>query len=243
MLIYGFHAVSTRLKQNPDSVEAVYVDAARADARARRFVEHAQSCQVRVIPVERSRLDGMVGSRKHQGVVASLNEASVSVALSLDELLDAVDENLLVLVLDGIQDPRNLGACLRVADACGVKAVVAPRDRAAALTDSVRKAASGAAETVPVIQVTNLARALRELQEVGLTVVGADAKAQLDVFHTELSGPIAWVIGAEGQGLRRLTRETCDRLARIPMVGQLASLNASVAAAVCLYETLRRREG
>jgi 23S rRNA (guanosine2251-2'-O)-methyltransferase len=240
VLIYGFHAVTSRLRQNPASVLEIHLDEGRHDQRSRDLLRLAESHAVRVIQTSRQRLDGMAPEGRHQGVVAK-----VAAVLALPHTLDGVLENLsepaLLLVLDGVQDPHNLGACLRVADALGAHAVIAPRDRAAGLNPTVRKVASGAAETVPFITVTNLARALRELQELGIWVVGMAGEAENDLFGMRLDGPLALVLGAEGEGLRRLTRENCDQLARIPMFGTVESLNVSVAAGICLFEARRQR--
>jgi 23S rRNA (guanosine2251-2'-O)-methyltransferase len=237
--LYGFHAVLARLRAKPESVEEIYLDRARQDKRAQTLLSNAEAAGVRVIPTEGARLDGMVGKARHQGVVARVKP--VRLAVHLDEVLDALDEPPLLLVLDGVQDPHNLGACLRVADAMGVHAVIAPKDRAVGLTATVRKVASGAAERVPFIPVTNLARSLRELKEQGIWLAGAAAEAEQDLFTARLGGPLAWVLGAEGKGLRRLTRESCDELIRIPMFGGVESLNVSVAAGICLYEARRQR--
>ena len=240
-LIHGFHAVIARLRQNPGSVAEIYVDSARHDPRVRDVVQLAEASGVRLIQAERRRLDGMVPSGRHQGVIAKVEAGAAVPYRSLDDILENLKEPALLLVLDGVQDPHNLGACLRVADAMGVHAVVAPKDRAVGLNATVRKVASGAAETVPFITVTNLARTLRELQELGIWVVGAAGEAEQDLFAVKLDGPLAWVLGAEGEGLRRLTRETCDQLARIPMFGTVESLNVSVAAGICLFEARRQR--
>ena len=238
-LIHGFHAVIARLRQNPGSVAEIYVDSARHDPRVRDVVQLAEASGVRLIQAERRRLDGMVPSGRHQGVIAKVEAGAAVPYRSLDDILENLKEPALLLVLDGVQDPHNLGACLRVADAMGVHAVVAPKDRAVGLNATVRKVGSGAAETVPFITVTNLARTLRELQELGIWVVGAAGEAEQDLFAVKLDGPLAWVLGAEGEGLRRLTRETCDQLARIPMFGTVESLNVSVAAGICLFEARR----
>jgi 23S rRNA (guanosine2251-2'-O)-methyltransferase len=181
----------------------------------------------------------LTGGAHHQGVVARVEP--VQLRKSLEDLIEERGRDVLLLLLDGVTDPHNLGACLRVCDAMGVDAVVAPKDRSCGITPTVSKVASGAAETVPFITITNLARTIEELQEAGLQVIGADAGGAEDLLHADLSGPLAWVLGAEGEGLRRLTRERCDRLVRIPMQGSVQSLNVSVAAALCLYETRRSR--
>ena len=238
-LIYGFHAITAKLRHDPDAVKEIIIDAARHDARARDLLAHAELQGVRVIASDGKRLDGMAPGARHQGVIARV-EGGRKVA-QLDDVLDTLEEPAFLLVLDGITDPRNLGACLRVADAAGVHAVIAPKDRAVGLTDVAAKTASGAAETVPYVMVTNLARTLRELKEREICVIGTAGEAENDLYAAEWPQATAWVLGAEGEGMRRLTRETCDQLVRIPMHGAVESLNVSVAAGVCLYEARRRR--
>lgn len=238
-LIYGFHAVSARLRQMPEAVFEIYFDAERKDARARKFVALAESAGARLLPSTGERLDALVGTRRHQGVVARVD--AVRREIKLADVLDSLDEEALILVLDGVQDPHNLGACLRVADGAGAHAVLAPRDRAVGLNATAMKVASGAADSVPYVTVTNLARALRELKDAGVWVLGADAEAEKSLYEVDQRGPVAWVLGAEGGGLRRLTRDTCDVLAQIPMHGSVESLNVSVASGLCLYEARRQR--
>ena len=235
----GFHAVTARLRALPDSVRAIYVAASRRDRRARELIERAEAAGIAVHAVDDTRLAALAGNDKHQGVVAVVDAAMPY--RTLDEILDGLREPALLLVLDGVTDPHNLGACLRNADAFGAQAVVVPRDRAVGVNATVAKSASGAADTVPVISVTNLARSLRELKERGVWIVGADASGHESLFDADLSGPVAWVLGAEGAGLRRLTRESCDRLVNVPLLGTVESLNVSVAAGVCLFETRRQR--
>ncbi len=239
--LFGFHAVSARLRHDASSVRELYVDAQRRDARMKSLIARAEEAGVQAIVVDNHRLDGLCGHAPHQGVVALADE--IRLAASLDDLLDALepDQAPLLLILDGITDPHNLGACLRVADGAGVHAVVAPKDRAAGLNATAAKVASGAAETVPYITVTNLARTLRELKERDIRIVGASDDAEASIYDIDLTVPTAWVLGAEGEGMRRLTRETCDRLVQIPMRGAVGSLNVSVASGVCLYETVRQR--
>ena len=240
-LIYGFHAVTSRIRQNPDGVLEIYLQAQRQDPRMRDLIKLAEASGVRIIPVEAKRLDGMAGNARHQGVAARV-DASRRV-LHLEDVLDTLEEPPLLLVLDGVQDPHNLGACLRSADAFGVHAVIAPKDRAVGITATVEKVACGAAETVPYITVTNLARTLRDLKERDIWVVGAAGDAEQDLNSFKHQRALAWVLGAEGEGLRRLTRETCDELVRIPMLGSVESLNVSVSAGICLFESRRQREG
>lgn len=238
-VIHGFHAVTARIRQRAESVLELYADTQRRDPRMRDLLKLAEAHQVRIIPAEGRRLDGMVGNARHQGVAARVDIAQK--VQHLDDVLDTLAEPALLLVLDGVQDPHNLGACLRSADAFGVHAVIAPKDRAVGLTATVEKVACGAAQTVPYITVTNLARTLRELQQRDIWVVGADSEVETELQDFRHSGALAWVLGAEGEGLRRLTRETCDQLVRIPMLGSVESLNVSVSAGVCLFEARRQR--
>lgn len=238
-LIYGFHAVSAKLRHAPESVLEIYLSGDRKDARVKKFIAQAEAAGVRILQSEGDKLDGMVGTRRHQGVVAKVDATRREIKLA--DVLDSLDENALILVLDGVQDPHNLGACLRVADAAGAHAVVAPKDRAVGLNATAVKVASGAADTVPYITVTNLARALREMQDAGVWVVGAAGEADKSIYDIDQKVPVAWVLGAEGDGLRRLTRDTCDALARIPMHGSVESLNVSVASGICLFEARRQR--
>ena len=237
-VVFGFHAVLARLRADPKSVIEIFLDETRNDARGRDLAAAAERVGVRVMRVPTKRLDGFYGGGRHQGVVARIEIKKA--ADSLDELLEGIEKPLL-LVLDGVTDPHNLGACLRVANAAGAHAVIAPRDRAAGITPAVSKVASGAAESTPYLMVTNLARTLAELKERNIWIVGADERAKEDVFTANLPDAIAWVLGAEGEGMRRLTRESCDLLVRIPMRGEVESLNVSVSAGVCLFESVRRR--
>jgi 23S rRNA (guanosine2251-2'-O)-methyltransferase len=239
-VLYGFHAVTVRLKVAPASVTEVHVDSARRDARMRTLIERAQSAGAKLVDSDDARLAQLAGSPRHQGVVARVS--ALPPRHSLDDVLDAVAGPPLVLALDGVTDPHNLGACLRVADGAGAHAVIAPKDHAVGLNATVAKVASGAAESMPYLMVTNLARALNELKERDIQVVGlSDDAADASIYELDLTGPTALVLGAEGPGLRQLTRKTCDRLVRIPMAGAVESLNVSVAAAVCLYEARRQR--
>jgi 23S rRNA (guanosine2251-2'-O)-methyltransferase len=227
------------MRQDPGQVTALYVQDSRDDPRMRDLIESAGQAGLRVMTVGRERLDRLAGNVHHQGVVATVSADTAKP--DLDDVLDSISEPALLLVLDGVQDPHNLGACLRVADGLGAHAVIAPKDRSVGLTPTVAKVASGASETVPYVAVTNLARTLRSLQDRGIWIVGADAQGARTLVEAHLGGAIAWVLGAEGEGLRRLTRETCDELVRIPMVGTVESLNVSVASGVCLYESRRQR--
>ena len=236
-ILFGFHAVTVRLKTAPQSIVELHVDPSRRDARMRQFVERAVG--MKVVESDETRLTALAGSARHQGVVARVNP--LPQGHSLDDLLDAVEGPPLLLVLDGVTDPHNLGACLRVADGAGVHAVIAPKDHAVGLNATVAKVSSGAAETVPYLMVTNLARTLNELKERDIRVIGASDDAAQTLYQADLSGPLALVLGAEGAGLRQLTRKTCDALVSIPMRGAVESLNVSVASGICLYEAVRQR--
>lgn len=236
--IFGFHAITSRLRQHPSSIREIYLDENRQDQRVRDLIRLAETTSTRMILCSQDRLNRMAGTTHHQGVVAHVMKLQRFTAL--EDLLDGLTESAFLLVLDGVKDPHNLGACLRVADAFGVHAVVAPKDRAVGLSATVHKVASGAAETVPFFAVTNLARTMRELREAGIWLVGATADADDTLDSITLNRPIAWVLGAEGEGMRRLTRETCDQLVSIPMNGSVESLNVSVSAGICLFETYRQ---
>jgi len=238
-VLYGFHAVTARLRHDASTVEEVYYDATRKDRRMTEFLHTAKEAGVRLIAADETRLWGLAHTERHQGVVARAGD--LPLAQNLAELLDGINGAPLILVLDGVTDPHNLGACLRVADAAGAHAVIAPRDRAVGLNATAAKVASGAADTVPYITVTNLARALRELKDAGVWVVGTAGEASTSLYDTKLDGPVALVMGAEGEGMRRLTRDTCDEVMQIPMAGSVESLNVSVASGVCLFEAVRQR--
>lgn len=239
-VLAGFHAVTARLRHAPGSIEALYVDGARRDGRMQQLLDRARAAAVQVTMSDTERLQRIAAGSTHQGVVALCRE--VALARSLDDVLGQVDARTLLLLLDGVTDPRNLGACMRTAEAAGVQALIVPRDRSASLTPVVAAAAAGAAETLPLIAVTNLARAMEEIRQAGVWIVGAAGEAERTLYEIDLTGPLAWALGAEGQGLRRLTREKCDWLAGIPLLGRTESLNVSVAAGVCLFETLRQRQ-
>ncbi len=240
--VFGLHTVSTLLERDPERVRAVWVQRGGKDARLERVLAATKKAGVVTHRVERRLLDDMAPGARHQGVVAEYQGTPPKGEADLEPLLDALQESPFLLVLDGIQDPHNLGACLRSADAAGVHAVLVPRDRAVGLTPVVRKVASGAAESVPLIQVTNLARVMKGLRERGLWLVGTAGEGESSLYETDLSGPLALVLGSEGKGLRRLTREYCDILVSIPMRGTVSSLNVSVAAGICLFEAVRQRE-
>ncbi|RDI21334.1 23S rRNA Gm-2251 2'-O-methyltransferase [Pseudacidovorax intermedius] len=242
-VIFGFHAVGVRLKTSPGSVLEVLFDPTRRDARMKQFIARAQESGVRLIEADGVRLARLTGGHGHQGVAARVEP--VAQTHSLDELLDQLDAAgtvPLLLVLDGVTDPHNLGACLRVADGAGAQAVIAPKDHAAGINATVAKVASGAAETVPYFMVTNLARTLNELKERDIWVVGTSDDAPGTLYQCDMRRPTALVLGAEGAGMRQLTRKTCDELVSIPMSGAVESLNVSVASGVCLYEAMRQRQ-
>jgi 23S rRNA (guanosine2251-2'-O)-methyltransferase len=238
-VLFGFHAVTVRLKTAPDSVVEVHLDTQRRDARMRTFAQRVTEAGAKLVDSDDTRLSKLAGNDRHQGVVALVKP--LPARHSLDDILDEAGSPPLVLALDGVTDPHNLGACLRVADGAGVQAVIAPKDHAVGLNATVAKVASGAAETVPYLMVTNLSRALIELKERDVKVIGLADDAEQTLYDIDLSGPVALVLGAEGKGLRQLTRNTCDALVKIPMAGAVESLNVSVAAGVCLYEVVRQR--
>lgn len=253
-VLFGFHALGVRLKTAPQSIVEIYYEGTRRDARMRQFLLRAQAAGARLIEADGLRIARLAGSQGHQGLAARV--LPLAHGDSLDDLLDRIDAAgaqpqqapapaapapPLLLVLDGVTDPHNLGACLRVADGAGVQAVIAPRDRAAGINATVAKVACGAAQSVPYFMVTNLARTLAELKERGIWCLGACDDAPQTLYQADLKGPLALVLGAEGSGLRQLTRKTCDALLRIPMRGAVESLNVSVASGICLYEALRQR--
>ena len=236
--IYGIHAVKRRLQQAPQSCVCLLYTQAR-NPRILELVELAQRAGVDAVTRAREDLTQLCGSSKHQGCVLQTLEASP--LLDFEQCLNSIREDTLLLVLDGVQDPHNLGACLRSADACGVDAVIIPRDRAVKVNATVRKVAAGGAESVAVIEVTNLARSLKELKQAGVWIYGTSGDASTSLYDYDYRGPLALVMGAEGSGLRRLTKQACDHLISLPMRGQVESLNVSVATGVCLYEILRAR--
>ena len=238
-VLFGFHAVGVRLKTAPASVVEILHDPSRRDARMRQFIERAKEAGVRLVEADGLRIARLAGTHGHQGVAARVQE--LARGHSIDDLLDGLSVPPLLLVLDGVTDPHNLGACLRVADGAGAHAIIAPKDHAAGINATVAKVASGAAETVPYFMVTNLARQLDELKERSISVIGTSDDAPQTLYQADLRGPVALVLGAEGSGMRQLTRKRCDALVSIPMRGAVESLNVSVASGVCLYEALRQR--
>jgi 23S rRNA (guanosine2251-2'-O)-methyltransferase len=241
-VIFGLHAVRTLLQQRPERAALLLLQKGRDDARMQELVRLAETKSIKTEWRDQKELDRLAGSERHQGACLQIRSVGVLGEGALDDLLDTATTAPLLLVLDGVQDPHNLGACMRTADAAGVAAVIVPKDRAAGLSATVRKVASGAAESVPLIQVTNLARTLRWLKEREVWIVGTDDQAEHSLYGAKLTGPLAIVLGAEGTGLRRLTRESCDALVSIPMRGIVESLNVSVAAGVLLYEAVRQRK-
>ncbi len=238
--IYGIHAVKAVLQREPERFIEAFVLKGRQDERLLPLLNELQQLGISIQQMGRKALDDKARGANHQGIMAKVKPAKILNEKDLDRILSEVESPLL-LVLDGVTDPHNLGACLRNADAAGVAAVIVPKDRSAAMNATVSKVACGAAETVPLIRVTNLARSMRELQQKGIWFVGTAGEAKHDIYQAKLSGPLAIVMGAEGDGMRRLTRETCDDLIKIPMAGSVSSLNVSVAAGVCLFEAVRQR--
>lgn len=240
-LVYGRHAVSSLLLSRPGAVSGLTVSAG-SDQRLAGILDSAAAAGIAVSRVSRKELDQLLPGKNHQGVLAQVAGGTCELPeAALPALLAALTEPALLLVLDGVQDPHNLGACLRSADAAGVHAVILPRDRAAGITPVVHKVACGAVQTMPVFTVTNLARTLRSLKQAGIWLYGAAGDATQDLYHSDLQGPVALVLGSEGSGLRRLTRDLCDHLVSIPMAGSVASLNVSVATGVLLFEARRQR--
>lgn len=240
--LLGFHAVRARLKAAPQSVREVLYVADRRDARLRLLLEALSQAGVQARAVEADRLDQLAQGERHQGIVALAEPTSQPPDLeSLLEQLQSVERPPLLVLLDGVTDPHNLGAVLRTADGAGVSAVIAPKDRSAPLSDVARRVSAGGAESVPYIQVTNLTRAIERLQDEGFRVLGLAGEANESIYSVDLQGPLALALGAEGEGLRRLVREQCDGLLKIPLAGAVESLNVSVACAVACYEALRQR--
>ena len=239
--IFGLHAVSALLDANHESIKQLYVDNKRSDKRIQEIIQEAESLGVRLTYQQRDELDKLAGKGNHQGVVALCDMPKTKKEDLLDAILENPDHPLLFLILDGVQDPHNLGACLRTADATGVDAVIIPKDRSVSITSTVVKVASGAAYTVPLVSVTNLSRTIHHLQDAGVWFVGTDGASTQSLYELNLTGSIAIVMGAEGSGMRRLTKEKCDYLVKLPMEGTVESLNVSVATGICLYEVLRQR--
>lgn len=240
-IVFGIHAVTSLLRQAPHRIKTLFVLTGREDARLQPLLEEASQLGISIQMTGRKRLDEMAAG-VHQGIVADCKPAQAQDESYLDHLLESSSDPLLLLVLDGVTDPHNLGACLRTAEAAGVQAVIAPKDKSAPLNATVSKVACGAAEIVPYIQVTNLARSLQKMQAAGVWITGTAGEAEQTLYQVDLKGSMALVMGAEGKGMRRLTREHCDQLVKIPMLGQVSSLNVSVATGVCLFEVVRQRQ-
>lgn len=241
-IVFGIHAVEVLLKRNSEAVNSIYVQNNRRDQRLHKLIKLAQANNIKVIQKSREELDEMTEQR-HQGVIAQCGQLKKTSyhEKHIPELLDEIKTDPFILILDGVTDPHNLGACLRSADAAGVDMVIAPKDNASGITDVVRKVACGAAEAIPFIMVTNLARTMKLLQERNIWIYGTTGEAESHIYNTNLQGAIAVVMGAEGDGMRRLTKETCDHLIKIPMAGEVSSLNVSVATGVTLFEVVRQR--
>lgn len=239
--VFGLHAVTALLKHNADSIQRLLVQQGRHDQRMEPLLERARRLNIAVSEVAKSELDERIGG-VHQGIAALCVGLKLERSEGfLEQLLQGLPHPPLLLVLDGVTDPHNLGACLRSAEAAGVDAVIVPKDKSALMTPVVRKVACGAAESVPFITVTNLARTLKQLQDNRIWIFGAAGEATQSIYQTDLRGPMALVLGSEGSGMRRLTREHCDTLFSIPMAGEVSSLNVSVSAGVCLFEAVRQR--
>lgn len=238
--VYGVHAVEALLRHHPKRVKQLLLADGRSEPRMQVLRDLAAAERIQISAISRRELDEQIDG-VHQGVVAKVSPSQIWGEQMLDELLDRLEVPPLLLVLDGVTDPHNLGACLRTADAAGVHAVIIPKDKSATLNATVRKVACGAAEVVPLVAVTNLVRSLQKLQQKGLWVVGAAGEAEQTLYQQDMTGPLILVMGAEGAGMRRLTRETCDFLVNLPMQGSVSSLNVSVATGVCLFEAQRQR--
>lgn len=239
--LFGLHSVQALLKSSPQRVLELYCLQGRDDQRLSKVLKLAEGQGISVQAMARAKLDAMVEGENHQGIVAVCRPGPIHDEAFLLRHIEGLDHPPFLLVLDGVTDPHNLGACLRSAEAAGVDAVIAPKDKSAGLSPVARKVACGAAEVLPFVPVTNLARTLKKLQEKGVWLVGAAGEAEASLYQSDLKGPLALVMGAEGEGLRRLTRETCDYLLKIPMAGTVSSLNVSVATGICLFEAVRQR--
>ena len=241
--VYGLHAVTTLLQRNPEQVIELWIMQGRHDARMQRVLELAQAQQLDVREADKGLMNQKADEGNHQGVIAWRKPVQHKTEKHLSDILDAISGTPLILILDGVTDPHNLGACLRTADAAGVQLVIAPKDKSAPLNATAAKVACGAAEAVPYIQVTNLARTMKDLQQRGIWIVGTAGEAERSIYQQDMTGPMALVMGAEGSGMRRLTREHCDYLVNIPMAGEVSSVNVSVATGICLFEAVRQRAG
>lgn len=238
--VFGIHAVQALLQRQPNRIEELWLQQGRNDQRIQAIQHHAGQLGIVCKIMPRDTLDKQVDG-VHQGVLALAKPPQVLRERDLKVLLDGIEHAPLLLILDGVTDPHNLGACLRTADAAGVDAVIAPKDNSATLNETVRKVACGAADVVPFIQVTNLARVMKDVQQRGIWITGTAGEAEQTLYQADLKGSVALVMGAEGKGMRRLTRENCDYLVRLPMAGSVSSLNVSVATGICLFEAVRQR--
>jgi len=239
-LLFGIHSIQAVLNNEPERILEIFALKGRDDDRMHKVISLARKHGISVSFVAKKTLEDRAVGESHQGIIANARSARVKNEADLDEII-AANEQPFLLILDGVTDPHNLGACIRSADAAGVHAVIVPKDNAASLTPVVRKVACGAAETMPLIQITNLARTMREIQEKGIWIYGTAGEATQELYETKLTGPIAIVMGAEGSGMRRLTREHCDTLVSLPMAGSVSSLNVSVTTGICLFEVVRQR--
>ncbi len=245
-LVFGIHAVNELIKQAPERFIELFLLKGRDDERLQTIVNLSRKYGIAAQLVNRKVLDDKTRGEQHQGVVARVKPGKQYSEADLDDILAEAEQQGVapfLLILDGVTDPHNLGACLRNADAAGVQAIIVPKDNAARLTATVRKVAVGAAETVPLVQVTNLARTMKQLQQMGVWIIGTAGETDTSLYDVKLSGPMALVMGAEGKGMRRLTREHCDQLVKLPMAGSVSSLNVSVATGICLFEIVRQRLG
>jgi 23S rRNA (guanosine2251-2'-O)-methyltransferase len=240
--MHGIHAVTAAIKHDQASIKNLWADTKSRNKRLLQILSYAKKVGLSIHHAESKQLDQLAATDKHQGIVAECVSSQRYQEADLDQLLTDLEQTALLLVLDGVTDPHNLGACLRTAEAAGVQAVITTKDKAAGLTPVVRKVASGAAEIIPLIQVTNLARTLDTLKDAGIWIIGTSDHATENMYSQDLTGPIAFVMGAEGKGMRRLTEKQCDILANLPMAGEVSSLNISVATGVCLYEAVRQRQ-
>lgn len=243
-LVLGIHAINALIKRSPERFIEMWLLKGRDDERLMPIINLARKYKIPVQFVHRKVLDDKSDGEQHQGVVAKVTPGKTYTENDLEDILSQAeqrDESPFLLILDGVTDPHNLGACLRNADAAGVQAIVVPKDKAARLTPTVRKVAVGAAEAVPLVQVTNLARTMKQLQQMGVWIIGTAGETDTCLYDVKLDGPMALVMGAEGKGMRRLTREHCDQLVKLPMAGSVSSLNVSVATGICLFEIVRQR--
>lgn len=240
--VYGLHAVITLLERSPEQIMELWLLNTRTDKRIQKVIDLASAQEISVRETDKGLMNQKTDEASHQGVIAWRKPRQNITEKHLPEILDSLSGTALILILDGITDPHNLGACLRTADAAGAQLVLAPKDQSAPLNATVAKVACGAAEVVPYIQVTNLARTMKELQERGIWIIGTAGEAEQSLYQQDLKGAIAIVMGAEGAGMRRLTRETCDYLVNIPMAGEVSSVNVSVATGICLFEAVRQRQ-